>query len=178
MNKAIWTWILVFLTVYFGSLWHLCTILRFSVSCFWYFSYAQHASLGLEVKPPPSRLKARGTPRLGTSRNHPIARYIWWRNGLVTRTSPEGVWLSQELAQLTLCTSILLETILQYLKTPWVVWNSRHHCYCSVAQSCPILCDPMDCNTPGFLVLHYLLEFAQTHIHRIGNARHHGGKKV
>ena len=36
----------------------------------------------------------------------------------MTRTSPEGVRLSQELAQLTLCTSILLETILQYLKTP------------------------------------------------------------
>ena len=27
------------------------------------------------------------------------------------------------------------------------------------------LCDPMDCNTPGFPVLHYLLEFAQTLVH-------------
>ena len=26
------------------------------------------------------------------------------------------------------------------------------------------LCDPMDCNTPGFPVLHYLPEFAQTHV--------------
>ena len=25
----------------------------------------------------------------------------------------------------------------------------------------PTLCDPMDCSTPGFLVLHYLPEFAQ-----------------
>ena len=33
---------------------------------------------------------------------------------------------------------------------------------CSVTQSCLILCDPMDCSTPGFLVLHHLLEFAQT----------------
>ena len=26
---------------------------------------------------------------------------------------------------------------------------------------CPTLCDPMDCNTPGFPVLHYLLDFTQ-----------------
>ena len=32
---------------------------------------------------------------------------------------------------------------------------------CSVTQSCPPLCDPMDCSTPGFPVLHCLLEFAQ-----------------
>ena len=36
---------------------------------------------------------------------------------------------------------------------------------CSVAQSCPTLCDPMDCSMSGFLVLCYLLEFAQTHVH-------------
>ena len=34
----------------------------------------------------------------------------------------------------------------------------------SVAQSCLTLCDPMDCSMPGFPVLHYLLEFAQTHV--------------
>ena len=37
-------------------------------------------------------------------------------------------------------------------------------------KSCPTLCDPMNCNTPGFSVLHYLLKFAQTHAHWIGNA--------
>ena len=31
----------------------------------------------------------------------------------------------------------------------------KHRCYCSVAQSCPTLCDPMDCSTPGFPVLHH-----------------------
>ena len=36
---------------------------------------------------------------------------------------------------------------------------------CSVALLCPTLCDLIDCRTPGFLVLHYFLEFAQTHIH-------------
>ena len=36
-----------------------------------------------------------------------------------------------------------------------------------VVQSlrCVQLCDPMDCSTPGFLVLHYLSEFAQTRVH-------------
>ena len=36
---------------------------------------------------------------------------------------------------------------------------------CSVTKSCPNLCDPMDSSTAGFPVLHYLLEFIQTHIH-------------
>ena len=40
----------------------------------------------------------------------------------------------------------------------------------SVAQSCPILCDPMDCNTPGLPVHHQLPEFTQTHVHRISDA--------
>ena len=35
----------------------------------------------------------------------------------------------------------------------------------SVAQSCLTVCDPMDCSVPGFPVLHYLLETAQTHVH-------------
>ena len=33
----------------------------------------------------------------------------------------------------------------------------------SVAQSCPTLCDAMDCSMLGFSVLHHLPEFAQTH---------------
>ena len=41
---------------------------------------------------------------------------------------------------------------------------------CSVTKLCPTLCDPMDCSTPGFPVLRNLPEFAQTHIHRIGDA--------
>ena len=41
---------------------------------------------------------------------------------------------------------------------------------CLVFQSCPPLCDPMDCSTPGFHVLHYLLELAQTHVHWVSDA--------
>ena len=35
---------------------------------------------------------------------------------------------------------------------------------CSFAQLCPTLCEPMDCSTPGFSVLHHLLELAPTHV--------------
>ena len=40
----------------------------------------------------------------------------------------------------------------------------------SIAQSCPTLCDPMDCSMPGFPVHHQLLELAQTHVHQVGDA--------
>ena len=41
---------------------------------------------------------------------------------------------------------------------------------CSVAQLCPTLCNPMDWSTPGFLVLHCPLKFAQIHVHWVGDA--------
>ena len=42
--------------------------------------------------------------------------------------------------------------------------------FSSVAQSCPTLCDPMNCNMPGLPVHHKLLELTQTHVHRVGDA--------
>ena len=39
----------------------------------------------------------------------------------------------------------------------------------SVAQSCLTLCDPMNRSMPGLPVHHHLLEFTQTHIHRVGD---------
>ena len=41
--------------------------------------------------------------------------------------------------------------------------------FSSVAQSCPTLCDPMNCSTPGLPVHHQLPEFTQTHIHRVSD---------
>ena len=40
----------------------------------------------------------------------------------------------------------------------------------SVAQSCPILCHPIDCSTPGFPVHHQLSKLAQTHVHHVSDA--------
>ena len=43
-------------------------------------------------------------------------------------------------------------------------------CCCSVAQSCPTLCNPVGVSTPGLPVLHRLLEPAQTRVHSVGDA--------
>ena len=42
--------------------------------------------------------------------------------------------------------------------------------FSSVAQSCPTLCDPMACSTPGFPVHHQLPELTQTHVHWVSDA--------
>jgi len=42
--------------------------------------------------------------------------------------------------------------------------------FCSVAQSCPTLCDPMNHSTPGLPVHHQLPESTNTHVHRVGDA--------
>ena len=44
------------------------------------------------------------------------------------------------------------------------------HCYCSVTKLSTTLCNPMDCSTPGFPILHHLPELAQTHVHRDSDA--------
>ena len=41
--------------------------------------------------------------------------------------------------------------------------------FSSVAQSCPTLCDLMDCSMPGFPIHHQLPELAQTHAHWVGD---------
>ena len=42
--------------------------------------------------------------------------------------------------------------------------------FSSVAQLCPTLCDPMNRSMPGHPVHHQLLEFTQTHVHRVSDA--------
>ena len=42
--------------------------------------------------------------------------------------------------------------------------------FSSVAQLCLTLCDPMNHSTPGLPVHHQLLEFTQTHVHRVSDA--------
>ena len=41
--------------------------------------------------------------------------------------------------------------------------------FSSVTQSCPTLCDPMNCSTPCFPMHHQLLELTQTHVHRVSD---------
>ena len=42
--------------------------------------------------------------------------------------------------------------------------------FSSAAQTCLILCNPMNCSMPGLPVHHRLQEFTQTHVHRVGDA--------
>ena len=44
------------------------------------------------------------------------------------------------------------------------LYHSSLCCSFSVNKSYLILCDPMDCSTPGFPVLHYIPEFVQIHV--------------
>ena len=45
-----------------------------------------------------------------------------------------------------------------------------HHQFSLFAQSCPTLCDPMDCRMPGFPVHRQLPELAQTLVHQVSDA--------
>ena len=86
-------------------------------------------------------------------------QHVHWVSDAIQPSHP--LWLSSPLAHNLICRAD--------------IENRRGHsgskgCCCSVAQSCQTLFDPMDCSTPGFLVLHHLLEFAQIHVHWVGDA--------
>ena len=47
--------------------------------------------------------------------------------------------------------------------------GKKESCFCSVAKSCPALCNLVDCRMPGSSVLHHLPEFAQIHVHWVSD---------
>ena len=76
--------------------------------------------------------------------------------------------------------------LLPGLSTPWPVYDWTHQLldrvpgvavrgywhaqFTSDAHSCPTVCDPMDCSTPGFPVHHQLPDFTQTKVHWVSDA--------
>ena len=42
--------------------------------------------------------------------------------------------------------------------------------FSSITESCPTLCNPIECSTPGFPVHHQLPELTQTHVHQVSDA--------
>ena len=52
------------------------------------------------------------------------------------------------------------------VNTPYFQWRLQVQ-FSSVTQSCPTICDPMNCSTPDLPVHHQLLEFTETHVHRV-----------
>ena len=73
-----------------------------------------------------------------------------------------------------LLTSLITDFSKNYLKYADLstILCSLDSC-CSVqmdAQSCLTLCNPVDCNMPGFPLHHQLSALTQTHVHQVGNA--------
>ena len=57
-----------------------------------------------------------------------------------------------------------------YLKNHIQLSSKKTNQFSSVTQSCPTLCDPMNCSMPGLPVHHQLPEATQTHVHWVGDA--------
>ena len=49
-------------------------------------------------------------------------------------------------------------------------WKLSSVQFSSVPQSCPTLCDPLECSMQGFPVHHQLPELTQTHVHQVSDA--------
>ena len=123
-----------------------------------------------------------GAPRQGSE---------WWSDGKIGKQ-----WRSRDVICFLDETSLISQQECEHHSQPAGMWRgpvSGHHpesacdvtgTQCSrkavpsltsdqirsVAQSCPTLCDPMNCSTPGLPVHHQLPEFSETHVHRVSDA--------
>ena len=138
----------------------ICLLLHLS---FWSVALSKHPSppgthrLPVLLIRPPSK-----------TQNFPVAarraaHAMWWQ---------ENLWVFQTF-------HVIVKS--QHLQFGWNPVMSIHIRTCwlrafwgqfsSAAQSCPTLCDPMDCSTPGLPVHHQLPELAQMHIHLRSDVR-------
>ena len=101
--------------------------------------------------------------------------------GSVTQKHLPKVVKVTEQSQNFECCSVLFKILLTWLliyfhprstsfKPQVICLYMLIYCCFSVTQSCPTLCDPMNRSTPGLAVLHYLMEFTQTHVHPVSDA--------
>ena len=91
--------------------------------------------------------------------------HIYWNLHLSTCSATREVTAMRSLRSTTREQPLLataVEKPVQQLKTSVQ--------FSSVAQLCLTLCNPMNCSTPGLSVHHQLLEFTQTHVHRVSDA--------
>ena len=75
----------------------------------------------------------------------------------------------------TICSLVFfltLPTTLSFLSfsNTFILFPFLLYQFSLVPQSCPTLCDPMDCCTPGLPVHHQLPDFTQTHVHWVSDA--------
>ena len=89
--------------------------------------------------------------------------YLPWSD--ITRCHDLGFWMLSFKPDFSVSSHTLIKKLFSSSSLSTICC-----CYCSVAQSCLTLCDPIDGSTPGFPVLHYLLELPQTHVHWVNDA--------
>ena len=68
------------------------------------------------------------------------------------------------------CYLVHLSVFLFFFSSRALLFPKYLNQFSAVAQSCPTLCDPMNCSTPGLPVHHQLLESTQTHVHWVSDA--------
>ena len=109
----------------------------------------------------------------------PLRLEIWPQVFYTLWRWERGIWdsisYSLVISEVTLNTHIWKEFIIIMvleLHNDRLVINENESSvqFSSVAQSCPTLCDPMNCSTPGLPVHHQLPEFTQIHVHRVSDA--------
>ena len=101
----------------------------------------------------------------------PMNTQDWSPLGWTGWVSLQSKGLSRVFSNTTVCIEpcIFLEGLLSQIIMYFHLCN-RLLQFSSVAQTCPTLCNTMDCSTPGLPVHHQLLELTQTHVYWVGDA--------
>ena len=97
-------------------------------------------------------------------------RKLYWTLPKVLKPGDDRITLSNHNtdASISFVDGVITRMLLQGNVKDVVEFSSVQ--FSSVSQSCPTLCDPMNCSTPGLPVHHQLPEFTQTHVHRVSDA--------
>ena len=109
----------------------------------------------------------RGVLPKGTVWKRGNRKETWPQRSLVNTSSARSSQLTSSVVQFS-WEHVPLIRCVEKGNSP--LWYSSPKLITSVAKWCPMLCDPMNCSTPGFPVLHYHPEFAQIHVHWVGDA--------
>ena len=87
------------------------------------------------------------------------------------RLTHEDLYMGNKYMKICLSSLVIRE---MQIKTTmgynYIALQSVSQSVSSVTQSCPTLCDPMNCSMPGLPIHHQLPEFTQTHVHRVSDA--------
>ena len=94
---------------------------------------------------------------------------IWTKNLQMSKLGLKGRGMRDQIADICW----IIEKTREFQKNIYICFTKYTKVFVfSSAQSLSriSLCDSMDCSMPGFPVHHQLLELAQTHVHRVGDA--------